>query len=181
MEEFVEPKEFTIAEPTVIEPQENVQVHTSKRSSRVKRCVLCFSLTSLFFVGCFAIVFALFWQKLLIGASTEMLEEYSQSMPNASQVPNITLTNPFNMKELVYLPVFPEGATFDKKKVGLLNYTLADEFLIQGDPTLQSIECWADKVSIKAIRVTFSNGNTTATFNTYGTNTTVLSKLTKDK
>lgn len=59
-----------------------------------------------------------------------MMEEYASNLPNATQTPNITLTNPFNMKELVYLPVFPEGANIDKKAVGTFNYTLSDDFLI---------------------------------------------------
>lgn len=84
------------------------------------------------------------------------------------------------MKDLLYLPVIPEGVNFDKKTIGLFNYTLSDDFLIKGDPILKNIEVWADKVSIKAIRVTFSNGNTTLTTKTYGiSNTTTLSKLTK--
>jgi hypothetical protein len=136
----------------------------------------------LVFAGIIALVFALFWQKLLIGSGNAMLEEYSSRLPNATQTPNITLTNPFNMKELVYLPVFPEGATIDKKAVGTFNYTLSEDFLIKGEPNLQSIEVWADKVSIKAIRVTFDNGNTTETTKIYGiSNTTALSKLTKSK
>lgn len=45
---------------------------------------------------------------------------------------------------------------------------------------MKSIEVWADKVSIKAIRVSFDNGNTTETTKIYGiSNTTELSKLTK--
>lgn len=72
------------------------------------------------------------------------------------------------MKQLFYLPVMPADAKFDKSAVNFFNYTLSDQFLIQGQPFLSSIEVWADKVSIKSIRATFGNGNTTATTPTYG-------------
>lgn len=132
----------------------------------------------MFVSGFIAIMFAIFWHKKTAEGNIWLLEEYNQTIYNASNVPNLTITNPFDMKNLVYLPVSPEGATIDKKAIGMINYTLSDAFLIKGDPFLQSIDVWTDKNSIKAIGVTFGNGNTTITAKTFdSTNTTILSKL----
>jgi hypothetical protein len=111
-----------------------------------------------------------------------MLESYSltSSPTTTTKVAPIKLTNPFNMKDLIYLPVMPAGATFDKKAVTFFNYTLSDDFLIAGQPFLSSIDVWADKVSIKSIKATFENGNSTVSTLTYGlTKQADLSKLTK--
>lgn len=74
----------------------------------------------------------------------------------------------------------PAGVTYDQKAVTFFNYTLSDEFLIAGQPYLSSIDVWADKVSIKSIKVSFKNGNSTASTVIYGKNKTAdLSNLTK--
>jgi hypothetical protein len=77
------------------------------------------------------------------------------------------------------LPVAPADTSYDSQLVAPFNYTMPEEFLIGGDPKLVQIDAWFDKMSIKSIQFTFSNGKSNLQTEIFGQNkTTVLSKYT---
>ena len=101
-------------------------------------------------------------------------------MPSRADLPKLVIKNPFDMTKLTWLPVTPPGATVDTKLQKFFNWTLSDDFLIAGDPFITLLEGWHDQEYMKAIRITFDNGNSTSTTPIFGINsTTTLKTFTK--
>jgi hypothetical protein len=129
----------------------------------------------LLLVGLFALLFSVFWHKfVLLGSSSSdaALVESLAELPTAAEVPMPNKTNPFNMKNLIFLPVSPPLVSYNSKIAEPFNFTLSDDFLIGGDPYLTSIEAWYDKVNLKSIRFTFSNGQNSTETPIFGVNRT---------
>ena len=78
------------------------------------------------------------------------------------------ITNPFNMTGMNKLNPIPAGLILDQKLNVPFTFTLADEFLKQGDPQIQSILGYYNDTSLKSIQFTFFNGNTTSQTKLFG-------------
>ena len=79
----------------------------------------------MFLIGLLALFFGVFWHKFYLSGGLPA-EELVATIPDAANTPMPEVKNPFNMNALTYLPVMPEGMSFDKNKIGALNYTLPD-------------------------------------------------------
>lgn len=89
-------------------------------------------MVTLVLAGFFCILFGAFWQKFIIGAPP--LDGSLIEIPKASDVPVLVKSNPYVMTELVHLPVSPLGAKIVSRDLVEFNFTLSDQFLIDGEP-----------------------------------------------
>lgn len=114
--------------------QSNEIAVTNNKHKVCKKVCLVFGYFLLIFIGLFSVIFGAFWQKFIIGAPP--LDATFVEMPTKESIPEPEKVNPYLMENLTYLPVYPADVKIQTSTFSSFNYTLSDQFLIDGDPQL---------------------------------------------